>query len=188
MAALVPINRIRDDDHDDEQKEVWQLQRVVAFFELIENFHDPIPLPQQEHDPAKQPLVLFLPALGMGCRFGGSWLDDAGINFRPPPAILHKLLAALGADCVSDGEFPFAASMKAILHQLFREIEHQADGEKPTDYDQDIEHRILARQAIDISLFLLTLRTSGIPLLVTTRVPGEGGRREIPVLSPAIDP
>jgi hypothetical protein len=46
--------------------------------------------------------------------------------------------------------------VKTILHQLFREIEHQADGEKPTDYDQDVEHRILARQAINISLFLLT--------------------------------
>ncbi|HSL78990.1 MAG TPA: hypothetical protein VK877_04965 [Pseudolabrys sp.] len=176
MATLVPINGIRNDDHDDEQKEVWQLQRVIAFFELIDNFHDPVAFPQQEHDPAKQLLVLFLPALGIGCRFGGSRLDDAGVDFRPPPAILHKLLAAPGADCVSDGEFPFAASMKAILHQLFREIEHQADGEKPTDNDQDVEHRILARQAINISLFLLTFANiSGIPLLVTTRVSGEGG-------------
>jgi hypothetical protein len=79
--------------------------------------------------------------------------------------------------------------MKTILHQFFREIEHQADGQKPTDNDQDIEHRILARQTIKISLILLTFANiSGISLLVTTRVPGEGGRREIPILSPAIDP
>jgi hypothetical protein len=88
--------------------------------------------------------------------FGRPRLDDAGIDFRPPPAILHKLLAPSGADGIFDGEFPFAASVKTILHQLFREIEHQAHGEKPTDNDQDVEHRVLVRQAINISLILLT--------------------------------
>jgi hypothetical protein len=78
--------------------------------------------------------------------------------------------------------------VKTILHQLFREIEHQADGEKPTDNNQDVEHRILARRAINISLFLLTFANVRNSLLVTTRVPGEGGRREIPILSPAIGP
>ena len=83
-ATLEPINGIRDDDHDDKQKELWQLQRVLALFELIESFHDPVALPQQN---AVEPnnLILFLPALDIRCRFGGPRLDDAGIDFRPPP-------------------------------------------------------------------------------------------------------
>jgi hypothetical protein len=101
-------------------------------------------------------LVLFLSALDIRCRLGGPRLYDTSIDLRPPPAIFHELLAPFGADGVSVGEFPFAASVKTILHQLFREIEHQADGEKPTDNDQDVEHRILVRQAINISLILLT--------------------------------
>jgi hypothetical protein len=48
--------------------------------------------------------------------------------------------------------------VKTILHQLLREIEHQADSEKPTDNDQDVEHQILVRQAINISLILLTFQ------------------------------
>jgi len=151
------------------------LERVVALFELIDNFYNPVAFPQQEHDPAKQPLILFLPALGISCRFSGPWLDDAGIDFSPPAAILHKLLSPSGADGVSDGEFSFTARAKTILYELFREIEHQADDEKPTDNDQDVEHRILVHQAINISLILLTFANARNALLVTVRVPGEGG-------------
>jgi hypothetical protein len=88
------------------------------------------------------------------------------------------LFAPSGADSVSDGEFPFAPFVKTILHQFFREIEHQADGEKPTDNYQDVEHRILVHQAINISLFLLTSRTPRIPYLSQCAWPEKGGRRE----------